>query len=186
MTWRPLSPREAKLVAVAILLAAVGLAWLGVVQPIVAGFADRAAQREQLLARQVANDRMIAAIPRLRRAAQDHQRALAAFTLPASDAPTATGQLRAALQAALMAAGGTFRGAEDLLPPPAGRVACRLSARLSPDQLGRFLALAQNHRPALLITALTINAEDALVTGRATSLDVQLDASAPAILAPPR
>ncbi|WP_179505183.1 MULTISPECIES: type II secretion system protein GspM [unclassified Sphingomonas] len=185
MTRRPLSPREAKLVAGAILLAAMGLAWLGVVQPIIAGFADRAAQREQLLARQAANDRMIAAVPRLRRAAQEHQRALGAYALKAGDAPAATGQLRAALQAALIAAGGTFRGAEDL-PPPPGRVACRLSARLSPDQLGRFLALAQNHRPALVITALAINAEDALVTGRATALDVQLEASAPVFLAASR
>lgn len=185
MNGRTLSPREARLIAILVLVAVIALVWLLVVGPIAAGFAERSAQRTELGLRLAANDRLIASVPRLRRAAEARDRALGAVIQIAPDAATANGALRDRLQAAVVATGGSFRGAEDL-PATRTRVACRLRARLSPDQLNRFLVLVQNTRPALVITSLVVGGEDALVTGRASDLDVQLEASLPVRLAASR
>ncbi len=185
MSGRTLSPREARLVALLILLAVIGAVWLLVIGPFLRGFTDRSAERAELAARVAANDRMIAAVPRLRSAAEARNRALGAVILIAPDSATASGILRDRLQAALVATGGSFRGAEDL-PGTRGRVSCRLRAQLSPDQLGRFLVLAQNARPAIIITSLVVSGEGSLVTGRASALDVQLEASLPVRLAASR
>jgi Type II secretion system (T2SS), protein M subtype b len=185
MIGRTLSPREARLVAILILLAVIGAFWLLVVGPFLRGFAERAAERAELAARVAANDRMIAAVPRLRTAAEARKRALGAVIQIAPDTATASGVLRDRLQAALVATGGSFRGAEDL-PGTRGRVSCRLRARLSPDQLNRFLVLAQNARPAIIVTSLVLSGEEALVTGRTSELDVQLEASLPVRLAASR
>lgn len=178
LSQKALSLREARLVAILVTLALIALVWIAIVSPILGSFTQRAQQRTELVARLAANDRTIAAIPSLRRAAQAHDAALTQSAIAAPDTAAATGMLRDRLQAALVEAGGAFRGAEDL-PPLAGRVTCRLRARLSPDQLTRFLASVQNARPALVITALTVGAEDALVTGSTSNLDVQLEASVP-------
>ncbi len=182
---RALSPRESRLVAVMILIALfVAVQWL-VIGPVVAGFTGRAAERTDLALRYAANDRMIAAIPRLRRQAESRQRALAGFALRAPDQATATEQLRERLQAQVAAVGGDFRGAEDL-PAAEGTAACRIRARLSSEQLFRLLALAQNARPALVIPSLVVGADDALIVAHAVTLDVQLDASIPVLAAPAR
>ncbi|WP_421848938.1 type II secretion system protein GspM [Novosphingobium sp.] len=185
MTGRTLSPREARLVALLILVAVIGALWLLVAAPFVRGFAERSAQRADLAARVAANDRLIAAVPRLRTAAEARGRALGAVIQIAPDTATAAAILRDRLQAALVQTGGSFRGAEDL-PGTRARVACRLRARLSPDQLNRFLVLVQNARPAVVITSLVVSGEESLVTGRASALDVQLEASLPVRLAASR
>ncbi|MFK9781021.1 hypothetical protein ACJEM9_24915, partial [Escherichia coli] len=74
---RALSPREARLVAVLILIALIALVQGLVIGPIISGFAARSAERADLTLRYAANDRMIAAIPRLRRQAQARNAALA-------------------------------------------------------------------------------------------------------------
>lgn len=182
---RALSPREARLVAVLILIALIALVQGLVIGPIISGFAARSAERADLTLRYAANDRMIAAIPRLRRQAQARNAALAGFALHAPDHATATQLLRERLQGQVAAVGGDFRGAEDL-SAATGTAACRVRARLTSEQLYRLLALAQNARPALVITSLVIGADDALVTARAATLDVQLDASIPVLAAATR
>lgn len=178
MNLRSLSARESRLLAVLVAVALVVLADLAVIAPVLSGFADRASEREALLARHAANQRAIAAIPRLRRMAEAQGRGLADFALAAPDAATASDLLRERLQAQIGAAGGDFRGAEDV-PARAGHVAARITARLAPGQLATFLAGAQNARPAIVITSLVIGADEALVTGHANQLDVQLEASVP-------
>ncbi len=185
MNGRTLSPREARLVAILVLVALIGLVWLLVLGPVLGGFAERSTQRDELTTRLAANDRMIASVPRLRRVAEARERALGSVIQIAPDAASANGALRDRLQAALVATGGSFRGAEDL-PATRTRVSCRLRARLSPEQLNRFLVLIQNTRPALVVTSLVVGGEDALVTGRASDLDVQLEASVPVRLAASR
>lgn len=185
MNGRTLSPREARLVAILVLVLLVGIVWLLVVGPVLNGFAERSTRRTELATRLAANDRMIASVPRLRRAAETRERALGSMIQVAPDAATAGAALRDRLQAAVAATGGSFRGAEDL-PATRTRVSCRLRARLSPEQLNRFLVVIQNTRPALVVTSLVVGGEDALVTGRASDLDVQLEASLPVRLAASR
>ena len=179
---RALSPRESRLLAIALLLAAVTLVDVVVVQPLVGGFAARAEQRQELLAHYAANDRLIGAIPRLGREAAQRDRLLAGYALAAPDAGTAADALRDRLEGAANAVGGDFHGGEDVVRPSnpfgaANRVATRITLRLSATQLTRFLALVQNARPFVTIDALSVSADDTLVTGQATTLEVTLEAA---------
>ena len=108
------------------------------------------------------------------REAARRETALDRYVLASSDAGAAAEALRSQITAAATTVGGTFRGAEDL-PPAPGVVAAHAGLRLNAEQLDRLLALLENGRPLITVTALTVGADDALVTGRATDLDVQLD-----------
>jgi hypothetical protein len=186
---QPLSRREARLLAILLLVTALALVDLVVVEPLLDGFAARAQQRQILLARYAANDRLIGAIPRLARAAAQRELLLAGYTLAAPDAASAADALRDRLQAAATSVGGDFHGAEDIAQPPgpggmssngpANTVAIRASLRLSATQLTQFLATLENTRPFVTITALAVRADDTLVTGQATTLEVSLEAAIP-------
>ncbi len=183
-----LSPRESRLLAILLLVAALALADILVVLPVQNGFAERARQRQLLLARYAANDRLIGAIPRLARAAAQRDRLLAGYTLAAPDAASAADALRDRLQAAANAVGGDFHGTEDIAQAPGAngsaspngplnKVATRAAVRLSAAQLTQFLAALENARPYVTITALAVRADDTLVTGHATTLEVTLEAA---------
>lgn len=179
MSTRSLSPRQAQAVALLILLAVLAFLAFGIVGPLIAGFQERAAQREQYALQFSANARNIAAIPRLRRMAEAHEQLLGDFLLDAPDAATAGEALRQRLQTAIVALGGEFRGGEDIASADAGKAAVRVTARLSESQLKQLLANAQNAKPYLTLTTLVIGADEALVTGQTSALDVQLEASIP-------
>lgn len=171
---RALLPRESRLVAALLLVAAMALVYLGMVQPLIDGFSDRAEQRKALLNLYVANERTIAAIPRLSRQAASRDKQTAQYTLVATDAATAVEQLRDRVQAATNAAGGQFHGGEDLGAPP-GMVATRVAMRIPTGKLGAMIAAIENSTPLVTITGLTVSADDALVSGTASNLDVKLD-----------
>jgi hypothetical protein len=179
MSARSLTPRQSQAAALLILLAVLAFIAFLIVGPLIAGFQDRAAQREQLALQYSANTRNIAAIPRLRRMAAAHEQLLGDFLLEAPDAASAGEALRQRLQTAITALGGEFRGGEDIASADGGRAAARITARLSEGQLAALLASAQNSRPYLTITALVIGADEALVTGQASALDIQIEASIP-------
>jgi hypothetical protein len=173
-----LSRRQAQVAAVLILLALLALIYAIIIGPLVSGFYERAAQRKQLALQYSANDRNIAGIPRLRRMAEAHEQLLGDFVLTAPDAATAGEALRQRLQTGIIGTGGEFRGGEDI-PAAAGQAATRITARISSNQLNLLLAGVQNSKPFLTITALVIGADEALVTGQASTLDVQIEASIP-------
>jgi fermentation-respiration switch protein FrsA (DUF1100 family) len=173
---RAMSKRESRLLAILLLLAAAALVDVALIRPLLGGFADRARQRQELLAHYAANDRLIGVIPRLGREAARRDRQLAGFTLSAPDAAAAAEKLRDRLQATATAVDGDFHGGEDI-PAPPGMVATRGVLRMSSGQLTRFLALVENARPFVTINALSVSADDALVTGKATTLDVTLEAA---------
>lgn len=171
---RQLSKRESRLLAILLLLAGVALADAVLVQPVLDGFTARAQERRILLARYAANDRLIAAIPRLGRDALRRDRQLADYTLSAPDAAAAADKLRDRLQAAANTVGGDFHGGEDI-PGSPGTAATRGILRLSARQLTQFLAIIENARPFVIINTLAVSADDTLVTGKATTLDVNLE-----------
>ncbi len=100
MSARSLTPRQSQTAAVLILLVMLVVVAFLIVGPLIAGFQERAAQREQLALQYSANVRNIAAIPRLRRMAGAHEQLLGDFLLEAPDAATAGEALRQRLQAA--------------------------------------------------------------------------------------
>ena len=179
MSARNLSPRQSQALALLTLLALLAFVALVIVGPLISGFYERAAQRQQFALQYSANERNISAIPRLRRLARAHEKLLGDFVLEAPDAASAGETLRQRLQTAIIALGGDFRGGEDIPAAVAGQAAARITARLSASQLNQLLASAQNSKPYLTITALVIGADEALVTGQASALDVQIEVSIP-------
>lgn len=171
---RALSPRESRGLALLIAVAALTVVLLGVVEPFVDGFADRAAQRAALVARHDANARMIAAIPRLVREAARRDAALDRYLLPTADPAAAADLLRTRVSAASAAAGADFRGTEDG-PASPGKAVIHVSVRATADQAQKLIAALENGHPALLVNALTVNADAALVAGSATELDLGFD-----------
>lgn len=171
---RELSPRESRLIAVGLLILALLLIDLVIVQPLIDGFADRAKQREELLVRYAANNRTIAAIPRLSRQAANRDKQTARYTLVAADAAAASDALRDRVQTAANVAGAEFRGSEDL-GAANGMVATRATVRVPAGKITPLITAIENSTPLVTITALSISADDALLTGTAASLDVKID-----------
>lgn len=171
---RSLSPRESRMLAILILLAVVVLADVLVLQPLIGGFADRAEQRKALLTRYAANERTIAAIPRLGRQAAARNRLNAHYSLAAADRAAAADILRDRMQAAANAVGAEFHGGEEANAAP-GMAAVRVALRVPAGKLAPLIAGIENAPPLLTITGLAVSADDALVTSAASSLDVKLD-----------
>jgi len=179
LSARALSARERKLIAVALLLAAIAGLYLLVLQPILGGFAARAERRETLLAEYAHNDRTIASIPRLRRSVERNADQLQRFVIHAPDADRAGLLLEDRLRRAVEAAGGEFQSSEHAPTPAAGSVQARASARLTLAQTVMLLEQLQNTPPYLAIDALTLTAEDALSSTIIGPLEVRLDVSVP-------
>ncbi len=171
---RALSRRESRAVAILILLAAVTLLLLAVIEPLADGFSQRAEARARLIARHDANARLIAAVPRLVREAARRDAAIDRYALSVADPSVAVDMLRQRISAATTAVGGDFRGSDDG-PALPGKATIHAAVRVRAEQLNRLLMVLENAHPLIMVTALTVNADDALVTGGATDLDVQFD-----------
>lgn len=174
---RPLSARERRMVALLILCALIAACHLAVVQPILHGFAARAAERERLQLRYVHNLRTIAAIPRLRRAAERDRAALTGYVVDVPGAEAGREALRARLQRAVAQAGGALGESEDGEGRP-GWARVRAVVHLSYPQLVRLLGLLQRQPPWLVIESLSITAHEG-AAGATPLLDVDLDVSVP-------
>jgi len=175
---RSLSTREQRLVALLVLVALVALAYFAVLAPLFGGFAERAAQREQLARQYQGNLRKVAAIPRLRRLAATRIAAGADYALRAADSAEAGEILRARVQTAALAAGGEFLSGEDVAAP-AQTAVVRVTLRLTYAALLQLIETLENSRPYLTITSLAIGSDEALVSGQGSKLDVQLELSIP-------
>jgi hypothetical protein len=175
---RPLSRRERRLVALLILAGLAALLWYGLVAPIAGGFANRAEQRAQLRLRYAHNVRTIALVPRLGKQAAREAAAAAPFRLAAPGVEQGRDALKDRLQRAVEAAAGEFRDVADVDGRP-GWLRARVTARLTLSQLNLLLGQLQNNPPWLAIESLSISANDSLVTGQSSTMDVQLEASVP-------
>ena len=98
---KTLSRRERRLIALALLAAMVGLAWLALVRPIASGFAERQARREQLAADHARNQRIVASIPQLRRMAERRRALGRLHAIAAPDAEQGSELLRERLEASV-------------------------------------------------------------------------------------
>lgn len=181
---RATSPRERRLIAVLVLTTVMAAAYYLVVAPIVGGFRSRAEQREALILQHSHNLRTITSIPRLRHQADLRSIAAATFVFEVANADADAGRerLKDRLQAAIERAGGEFRIGDDSEARP-GWARARASARLTLPQLAAALTSLQNTQPWLIIESVTVTANDALVTGQSSHMDVDIDASIPLRLA---
>lgn len=182
---KPLTARERRLVAVAIALALAALAWLGLVRPVLGGFVERTQQREQLAARFEQNERMIARIAMLRRAAEQQRRSAADFALPAASAEEGAELLRVRLGESLTAAGGELRSGEPI-EAPAGWVRASAGGVMSYAQMVAWLERLGRERPYLVIETLVVGADRSINSNRLDQLDVNVEASIPLAATDPR
>lgn len=175
---RPVSPRERRLVALLILMALIALVWFAIVSPILDGFSARAEQREQLSLRYLHNQRTIAAVPRLRRQAEEERQRISTFAIGVANAEAGRDVLKDRLQRVVERVGGEVRAAVDAEGRP-GWARAGISARMTLPQLTATLDQLQNTPPWLVVETVSVEANDALVTGQSSSMDVQLEVSIP-------
>lgn len=175
---KPVTARERKLVAIGLLVGLIGLVWLGVVQPIINGFGERAERRETLVGQYSQNSRLIARIGLLRRAAEDQRKRSGAYAIFAPNAEQASELLKERLEASLIKAGGELRSTESV-ETRQGWVQASAAAAVSNDQLVRWLGLLGTEEPFLSMESLTVAADRALNSNRPDVMDVKLEASIP-------
>jgi general secretion pathway protein M len=182
---RTLSGRERKLVAIAILLGAIALVWLGLVQPLISGFSDRAERRAELSREYVQNERLIGRIAALRRAAEAQRAKAADYAIAAENAGQAGELLKTRLADSFGRAGGELR-ATDAVEPAAGWVRAGVTGVMSYDQLITLLDHLSQDPPYLVLDALSVNADRAVNSNNLDLMDVHLEASIPFAPAKPR
>lgn len=178
-----LSARERRIVAIGLLVAAIALVWLAIVAPVIDGFAERAAARDELTVRYARDARAVAQVVSVRRAAERQRATRARFVLVAATPLAAGDRLKERLATTVAASGGALRSVEDLAGGSPGQIRARLDARLSPRQLSAVLTRLDAEAPLLVFDSLTVAADQAFATSRAGPMDVRLEVTA-AIPAP--
>jgi hypothetical protein len=176
---RPLAPRERKLVAVGLLVAVGAVLWLGLLSPYLDSFQRRARQRQQLLARYAAGQRLLDAAPTLRVEAAEQRRSSARFKITAPSRETASSALRQRLASVLTEAGGSVATVQDA-QADAGldRVSARADAVMTYSQFVAGLRRLENEEPYVVVDYTALGADRALHAGHAAPLDVRLQISA--------
>lgn len=173
-----LSQREQRLVALFLLLLVVWAGWQFVAAPVLDGFAERRRERAELVATLERNQRLIAAIPRLRQRIEAQQVDRARFQLAAASRDTAADLLRQRLQASFERHGASITNVGE------GQAAARWAGAsaegvMTLDQLVRVLAELHNQPPYLLITNMTVTADRAFQTRQLEPMNVRIDVAIP-------
>lgn len=172
-----LSPRERRLVAILILVAAVAFVWLAVIAPIAAGFAARADERQRLTRVYAGDARLIGSIARLRKLVEQQRRDRARFRIIAPNPTAASEALKARLSEIVGAVGGETRSVQDVEADP-GWVRAWIEARLTQAQLVALVDRLQNQAPVLVLTTLSVSADRAASSAAADNLDVHIETMA--------
>lgn len=180
---RQLSPRESRLVALLILVAAFALLILVVINPIIGSFRDRAAQRDQLALTFQTNEQRIANLNTLQHAAEEQADALRGRFIVAPNTDEAGEALREKLEGAGTSVGATIKATEAGVSSEEGWTRASLEARLTDTQLAQLLERLNLIEPVLVIEAVNIVAEEQLINRKSDQIDVRIEASAPFVRA---
>jgi len=176
---RPLSAREQKLLALALLVGAVALVWLAIVQPVVGGFSARAAERERLTQTWRRNDRLIAAMPAWRAASEQQRLTASRFSIDAPSERLAAEALKARIQQLAADEGFNVTGVEDVSDQAKpGEVRVRADGELTLTQLCDSLRRLETEGAFVIVDFIAISADRAAASGREAPLDVRLELSA--------
>jgi hypothetical protein len=171
-----LALRERRLIAVALLLALVAVAWLGIVRPVTGGFADRAEQRANLLDDYARNARVIRSYRRLRAEAQAQARSASAFEIAAASPAAAGEAARDRLGRDLAASGASVHAVREQTSS-AGTVRLRADFQIGLAGLTTLLRAVHDQAPSGRVDGLSIAADAAAAPGRPSTLEVRLDVS---------
>jgi hypothetical protein len=171
-----LSQRERRLVAVLLLVALVAVAFYAAIFPITDGFSARTAARSKLFETYARDENAVLQIASARRAAEAQRRDAPRYRLTSGNAAEAADGLKERVASLITATRGDLRSVEDIAAP-AGSIRVRADARLTTAQLAAAITSLQRGEPLLVIEALTVAADDAVQSGRASPMDVRLEVS---------
>jgi len=175
---KAMSQRESRLVAIAILLAVIAVLWLGIVSPILAGFAVRAERRAGLIDSHERNVRIALRAPLFRAQAAEQRQSSGDWAIVAPDAEAAADMLRSRTRAAVERHGAVIKAVQEV-PGQAGWVAVRIDAELSLAQLTAILGELESGLPHLVVETLSVSADKAFQTGRLEPMDIRIEIAAP-------
>lgn len=176
---RPLSPRERRLLALGLLIFAVGLFWLAVINPLVGGFVDRDRQRADLRLAYQRNERLIASLPALRAAAEAQRATAARFAISAPSEALAAEALKERLQRLASDEGFTLGSVEDLqADAPAGQVKMRADLTATLTQFHETMRRLENEDAYVVVDYLSVSADRSLAANHLAPLDIRLELTA--------
>ena len=177
---RPLQPRERQIVAIAILVLVVLVAWFGLVQPVIGGFVARAEERTDLLAAYQRNERVLAGIASWRGEADQQDDSESDYAIVAPTQALAAEDLKQRLSRLATAVGGTVQATSELpAEAPDGWVRVRVDMQLTMSQLYRGLERLENEAPYVVVGYVSVVADRARQTGHLATMDVRVEVSAP-------
>jgi type II secretory pathway component PulM len=176
-----MSQRERRLVAILILIAVIAALWLGILSPLLGGFADRAEQRVSLQQQFVRNERQIATISRLRRNIEQQRFSNADYRTAGETVTAASEAVKERLSNLVSASGGELRAVQDVSDRP-GWARVWVEAKMTLPQLVSTLTKVQNQTPFLAVNGVTISADRALQSGKLDIMDARIEVSSPIAL----
>jgi general secretion pathway protein M len=175
-----LTPRERKLIALGILVAAIAALWLGLILPIAGGFAARAHERQDLLMSYRHGQRAMAGAAVWRAQAAVQRRDAGRWAILAPSSALASQALKQRLTGLIAAEGGQLKSVEDVQADvPQGQVRVRADLQLTMSQLTSSLKRLESEDNYVVIESVTVSADRAFQTGRAGPMEVRLELSAP-------
>jgi hypothetical protein len=175
---RPLSARERRLAAIAILLAIVAALWLGVVSPVIGGFFDRGEERARLEADYARNARIVDSIRIWKHQALAQERDAGRYAFSAPNATIASQMLQQHVARLVGAVGGSIVRSSPQEAAAAGMVRIGADLQLTMSQLYQVLKNAESGEPYVVVEFVSIGAERAFQTGHLAPLDVRLRVAA--------
>jgi general secretion pathway protein M len=177
---RPLEPRERKVLAIGILVAALIVAWFGLIDPIVGGFIARAEERSELLNTYKRNQAVLAGIGAWRAQADEQMATETQYAIVAPTKVLAAENLKQRLTRLASSVGGSVQSMADLpAEGPEGWVRVRADMQLTMSQLYKSLSRLENEAPYVVVGYVSVVADRADQTGHLATMDVRLEVSAP-------
>lgn len=175
---RALTPRERKLVALAIALMLLTACWLVVVEPVIDGISDRATQREQLRAEYARDLRLAAGFETWRGQLAEQKSSADRFAIGGATQQLAAGTLSTRIQRLVLEAGGTVKSLQTVDDASSEEVRVRAGVQLTMEQLYRTLKQLEVGVPYVVVEYLSVGADNALQSGHLGPMDVRLEVSA--------
>jgi len=176
---RPLEPRERRIVAIAILVAALFVLYYGLVDPIIGGFIGRAEERSDLVAAYQRNQRVLSGISTWRAEADQQTATQARYSIVAPTKVLAAENLKQRLNRLAAAVGGSVQAVSDLPSENENSVRVRADFQLTMTQLYKSLSRLENEAPYVVVGYVSVVADRAVQTGHLATMDVRIEVSAP-------
>jgi general secretion pathway protein M len=175
---RPLTARERRLVAIALLVAAIVVFYLGLAAPLWRGFADRGVERERLLDEISVSGHLIDQAEFWRAQAARQKTDADAFAMAA---PTREAAVEAATQridGAVVSQGAVVKTIREQTGG-AGLIRVRVDLEASLTAFVASLKLLENQKPYVLVEKLSISADQAATAGRLSPMEISIDLAVP-------